>query len=250
MQSRNRFLTVIAAILTLLVIALAGAAFYVHKNADALWEIVSERCVPGMQAHGHPAPCENVDEAKGYVTLKDRVGPLQFLLMPVAKISGIEDPQILYSHTPNFFALAWDARHLMAERRGAFVSDSHMALAINAEYSRTQNQLHVHISCLRADVRQQLDQLSTQLTSQWQPTTILKHSYFIRALTLHELDEKSVFIRLAEELPDARGEMWKYGMALAALPDGRLALMAIKENWLKLNRGSGEEIQDHDCKIL
>jgi CDP-diacylglycerol pyrophosphatase len=29
---------------------------------------------------------------------------LQFLLMPVAKISGIEDPILLYPRTPNFFA--------------------------------------------------------------------------------------------------------------------------------------------------
>nr|MBA2817678.1 CDP-diacylglycerol pyrophosphatase [Candidatus Pantoea persica] len=29
-----------------------------------------------------------------------------------------------------------------------------------------------------------------------------------------------------------------------------LALLALERNWLLLNRGSAEELQDHDCVIL
>jgi hypothetical protein len=51
--------------------------------------------------------------------LKDRVGLLQFLLMPVAKISGIEDSILLYPRTPNFFAQAWEQRSFMADTVGS-----------------------------------------------------------------------------------------------------------------------------------
>lgn len=249
MHGRNRAAKLIALVMVLLVAGLAIAAFSFHKNADALWQIVSEQCVPGQQ-QGNPTPCDHVDLAQGYVTLKDRVGPLQYLLMPVAKISGIESPQMLDPHTPNFIYQSWQQRRLLTEKRGSPVADSAVSLAINSEYGRTQNQLHVHISCLRPDIRQQLDALAPGLNQQWQAETVLKHAYLMRTLTPEQLAQKSVFIRLAEEVPGARSEMGKYGLSLAMLPDGRLVLMATERNWLKLNRGSAEEIQDHSCKIL
>ncbi|MFW8253969.1 CDP-diacylglycerol diphosphatase, partial [Klebsiella pneumoniae] len=74
--------------------------------------------------------------------------------------------------------------------------------------------------------------------------------YIVRVLSQAELDQQSVFIRLASEVPDAKNAMGKYGMALASLPDGRLVLMAVARNWLLLNKGSAEEVQDHDCALL
>lgn len=250
MHGRNRAVTLMALVIAMLVAGLTIAACLFHSNADALWQIVSEKCVPGQLQKGNPAPCENVDMAQGYVTLKDRVGPLQYLLMPVSRITGIESPLILNPQTPNFFYQSWQERHLMAEQRGAPVADSAISLAINSEYGRTQNQLHVHISCLRPDVRQQLDGLAASLNQQWQPETVLNHPYLMRTLTAEQLAQKSVFMRLADEVPNARNEMGKYGLSLAMLPDGRLVLMAVERNWLKLNRGSAEEIQDHSCKML
>lgn len=250
MQGKNRAVKIIALLLVVLVSGLMLAAFHFHSNADALWQIVSEKCVPEQQQRGNPAPCSQVDTAEGYVTLKDRNGPLQYLLLPVAKISGMESPQLLNPHTANFFWLSWRHRHLLAEKRSAPVADSAISLTINAQYGRTQNQLHVHISCLRRDVRQQLDQLAPSLNERWQPQTLRNHPYLLRTLTAEQLAAESVFIRLANEVPGARTQMGQYGMALAALPDGRLVLMAVERNWLKLNRGSAEEIQDHSCEIL
>lgn len=87
------------------------------------------------------------------MVLKDRNGPLQYLLMPTAKITGIESPQVLQPDTANFFALAWQARHFMADKLGKPIDDAAISLAINSEYGRTQNQLHIHISCLQPAVK-------------------------------------------------------------------------------------------------
>lgn len=250
MQGRDRAVTVVMLLIAALVVGLAIAAFSFHKNSDALWQIVSQQCVPGQQQKGIPAPCEHVDISQGYVTFKDRNGPLQYLLMPIARITGIESPLMLNHQTANFFYYSWQQRDVMAKKRGAPVPDSAISLAINSEYGRTQNQLHIHISCLRPDVRQQLDRLAPALDEQWQSEKILNHVYLIRTLTREQLAQQSVFIRLAGEVSGAAGQMGKYGLALAMLPDGRLALMAIERNWLKLNRASAEEIQDHSCKIL
>ncbi|VTO15486.1 CDP-diacylglycerol pyrophosphatase [Klebsiella variicola] len=45
----------------------------------------------------------------------------------------------------------------MSQRHGAPVPDNAISLAINSRSGRTQNHFHIHISCLRPDVRAQLD---------------------------------------------------------------------------------------------
>ena len=250
MAAPARFWKIITLVIALLVIALAGALWRFQHNGNALWRIISQQCVPGQQQRNDPAPCQQVNLAQGYVTLKDRNGPLQYLLMPVARISGIESPALRDPATPDFFALAWQQRHLLTMRRGVAVPDSAISLTVNAEYGRTQNQLHIHISCLRPEVRQRLDRLTAQLNPHWQPERLNQHRWLIRTLTPTELAQQSSFIRLMQEVPQAQQAMGKYGMALATLADGRLALMAIERDWLTLNRASAEELQDHDCTIL
>ena len=250
MQPGRRAIGLIAFLLILMITGMLVAALHFKKNADALWQIVSEQCLPHQQSRGEPAPCQRVDLQHRYATLKDIHGPLQYLLIPLDKISGMESPQLLNATTPNYFAFAWHERQLLAQRRGSPIDDRALSLAINAQYGRTQNQLHIHISCLRPDVRQQLNQLTPQLTARWQAATLRHHRYWLRALTPAELAQQSAFIRLADEVPQARTEMGKYGLALASLPDGRLVLMAIERNWLLLNRGSAEEVQDHDCQLI
>ncbi|ORM62556.1 CDP-diacylglycerol diphosphatase [Pantoea rodasii] len=250
MQGSRRTLKLLTVCLLVLIVGLIISAFHFQKNSNALWQIISEKCVPNQARSGNPAPCQQVNTAQGYVTLKDLNGPLQYLLMPIEKITGMESPIILEPTTPNLFAAAWLHRSLLAKKRGAPIADSALSLAINAQYGRTQNQLHIHISCLRPDVRQRLDALSPKLDEQWQPATLRKHRYLIRTLSTAELAQRSVFIRLATEVPNARSEMGKFGLALVELPDGRLALLALERNWLMLNSGSAEELQDHQCQIL
>ncbi|MDF0533412.1 CDP-diacylglycerol diphosphatase [Shewanella sp. A32] len=251
-SARNLLLLVAA----LIVVAAAVAAYFWQTpahNPNALWQLISERCVPDMEEHGKPAPCSEVNESLGYVTLKDRNGILQYLLMPVEHISGIESPELLQRNTPNFFAIAWEQRQLakaiMAQHHQQ-VPDSALSLAINSEYGRTQNQLHIHISCLRQDVRQQLDVLTPSLNDHWQQHELGPNDYWLRELSDQQLHDESAFIRLARELPDANDNMGHYGLALANLPNGKLVLMAIKANWFAANNASAEELQNHSCPIL
>lgn len=250
MPTNRRATRLVAVLLALVVVGMLAAALHFKKNSDALWQIVSEKCLPHQQSSGDPAPCQRVDQPHRYAMLKDMNGPLQYLLIPLDKITGIESPRLLQPTTPNYFALAWHERTLLAQQRGSPIDDQVLSLAINSQYGRTQNQLHIHLSCLRPDVRQQLDQLTPQLGGQWQELMLRKHRYWLRTLTADELTQQSAFIRLADERPQARTEMGKYGLALAELSDGRLVLMAIERNWLLLNSGSAEELQDHACQLI
>ncbi len=249
---RDRYTLIIMAI----VLAALGTAIYYGRqpggNPDALWKIVSQKCVPNQQRHGQPAPCSEVNLTAGYVVLKDLNGPLQYLLMPVAKITGIESPRVLEAGTPNFFADAWQARRYLAEKRGALIPDSALALTVNSVSGRTQNQLHIHISCLRPDVRRQLDSEAPAILTTWHPLTapIMGHLYLAKRITADELAAHSPFLNLAQEVPDAADKMGHYGLAVVPLADGAFALLASKRNLLRMNRASIEEIQDHTCAIL
>lgn len=250
MLGRRRLVITLVTMVVLVTVGCAYIALNHSKNADQLWKIVSQQCVPGQVKKNDPSPCRQVNIQDGYVVLKDRNGPLQFLLMPVAKITGVESQSLLNPATPNFLAEAWRARHFMEEKRGAIIDDRVYSLAINSRWGRTQDQLHIHISCLRPDIRQQLDALSSRLNDKWQTERLGSHDYLVRIVSRDEFKRTSPFIRIANELPGARENMGSYGIAIAALEDGKRVLMVVKRNLLLLNRASAEELQDHRCTLL
>lgn len=237
----------------LLVIITVAAYFWLKpSHPDALWHIVSQQCLPNQQQNHDPAPCAQVDEQAGFVVLKDRNGPLQYLLMPSAKITGIESPQVLQPSTANFFALAWQTRHFMADRFGKPIDDADISLAINSEYGRTQNQLHIHISCLQPAVKVRLAQLQGDFSESWQPLPggLQGHDYLARRASATELQQLGAFRLLTQGVEGADENMGSYGMAMTALPGGDFLLLAVKRNVWQLNLASAEEIQDHSCQVL
>lgn len=240
-------------LIILVIAAVAGVWLWLKSGSpDALRQIVTEQCVPRAQQNQTPAPCAAVDLKGRYVVLKDRNGPLQYLLMPSYKINGTESPLLLDPHTPNFFWQAWHARRFMSERRGAPVPDDAVALTINSRTGRTQHHFHIHISCLRPDVRATLNNNIATIGTRWQPLPdgLRGHEYLARRVTEVELVKSSPFLMLAEELPDAREHMGRYAMALVKQSDGSFVLLATARNLLAFNRAHAEEIQDHQCDIL
>ena len=69
-------------------------------------------------------------------------------------------------------------------------------------------------------------------------------------VTEAELAQRSPFLMLAEEVPEAREHMGRFALAMAQQSDGSRVLLATERNLLTLNRASAEEIQDHRCAIL
>ena len=241
------------ALLVAILAALAGGYYWLHSgNPDALRKIVLQQCVPHQQQQQNPSPCAEVNLKGGYVLFKDRNGPLQYLLMPTYRINGTESPLLTEPQTPNFFWLAWQSRNFMSMKRGVEVPDSAISLTINSPTGRTQNHFHIHISCLRADVREKLDANQGQISTQWLPFPggLEGHEYLARRVTEAELVKHSPFMMLAQELPEAREHMGRFAMAMAQQSDGSFVLLATERNLLVLNRASAEELQDHQCDIL
>jgi CDP-diacylglycerol pyrophosphatase len=219
-----------------------------------LWTIVHRQCLPGERNNGDPAPCALVDldggEARGYAVLKDLVGATQFLLIPTERITGIESPQILAPDAPNYFAHAWRARTFVEQRAGRGLPRDWMSLAINSAAARTQNELHIHIDCVRADVHQALAAHADDIGGSWAPfpVALAGQPYRVMAVWGSELDAVNPFRLLADGLPagDTMGAQTLVVVGTTGA-DGRpgFVLLAGRADAASPGSGSGEALQDH-----
>ena len=144
----------------LLLAATASSPALADRNT--LWRIIDGTCVPAAAkgAVQLPPPCARValpeDRKHGWALMKDRRGVLQYLLLPTTRLPGIESPALLDADTPNFFAQSWAARDLLDKLRGQPLPRDTVSLALNPIPRRSQDQLHVHISCVRPELRARL----------------------------------------------------------------------------------------------
>jgi CDP-diacylglycerol pyrophosphatase len=234
--------------------ALAGVMAPSPASADenALWYIVNEQCVPDQQQFRSPKPCEQVDLAAGYVILKDRAGNTQFLLMPTARITGIESPEILAPDAPNYWEDAWRARHFVDERARRHLPREAIGLAINSALGRSQNQLHIHIDCMRIDVTAALRKHAGAIGTRWAkfPVPLVGHDYMAMRIDGPKLGRTNPFVLLADGLPGARSDMAHYSLVVVGdSVQGRDGFVVLAGRAVPGtgNRGSGEELQDHAC---
>jgi CDP-diacylglycerol pyrophosphatase len=234
---------------------LVGGVALTARAADpsALWHIVHDRCVPDEQQNQHPAPCTEVDFSRGYAVLKDIVGKMQFLLIPTARVGGIEDKAILAPDAPNYWAAAWQARRYVDQRAGHPLPRDDFALAINSTSGRSQDQLHIHIDCIRPDVRAALAQHIADIGPQWGafPSPLAGHRYRAMRLPGAELGSTNPFRLLAAGVPQA--EMGRHTLVLvgATFPPDQpgFILLDDRADLIAGDRGSGETLEDHDCAV-
>jgi CDP-diacylglycerol pyrophosphatase len=227
----------LAALLLVVLAQPCGAA-----DPNALWQIVGGQCVPGEQQHESPKPCALVDLAGGFAVLKDIVGDTQFLLIPTTRVTGIESPEILAQGAPNYFEAAWQARHFVDERAHRDLPRDDLSLVINAENRRSQNQLHIHVDCVRLDVQTALREHAGAVGASWAPfpTKLVDHDYMAMRIDQSDLTHANPFLLLADGIPGARDDMGTFTLAVVGQPSGFVVLAG---------HGWGEALQDHACAV-
>jgi CDP-diacylglycerol pyrophosphatase len=213
-------------------------------DPDALWKIVHDRCAVNTQ------PCAFIDPAKGYALLKDNVGNTQYLLIPTAKVTGIESPAILDPAAPNYFAAAWRFTDKVEDAAHHAVPRDYLSLAINSESGRSQNQLHIHLDCLRADVHAALAAAAPRIGTTWAPlpAPLAGHPYVALKIRGSDLDQVNPFQLLAARTKDMKDQTLV--VVGASFVDGPgFILLDDQVGATADDRASGEELQDHDCAV-
>ncbi len=184
-------------------------------NRDALREIVQDECVVHWSEQHSAAPCERVGD--GFAVLADRKGGAHFLLIPTKTLVGIESPELLEAGTPNYFAAAFQARDKVASVVGHSLGRSAIGLAVNPRHARSQDQLHIHIECIRTDVAADLKAAAPRITADWAPLTIAGLRYQALRIMGEELGRSDPIELLADKLPAAKSAMGDYTLIVAGM---------------------------------
>jgi CDP-diacylglycerol pyrophosphatase len=202
---------------------LSAAAATPDSPRDRLRFIAQEECLPHWRAAHDPGPCVSVTlvgsgtAADGFVVLADRKGGAHFLLIPTRTISGIESPEARTHGSLNYFESAWRAREVLSSVVGHSVPRNAVGMAVNQVRSRSQDQLHIHISCLRSSVYDELHSQADRIGRRWSPLTMGGLQYQAIRVMGRELGAQNPFELLAERLPGAKNTMGEFTLLVAGM---------------------------------
>ncbi|PLZ04210.1 CDP-diacylglycerol diphosphatase [Burkholderia sp. WAC0059] len=236
--------------LAALLAATGGCTHLASADSDALWKIVGGQCVPEASNGEHPGPCTEVDLQHRYAVLKDINGHTQYLLIPTDRVPGIESPEILYAGSPEYWAAAWKAGHYVQERAGVPLAADQLGLEINASTRRSQNQLHIHVDCMRTDITAALAAHRNDPPDAWQWDTLDGKRY--RIMRVASLVDRDNPFRVVNRDLDAQ-----QGMASQTILVTGAGQDASHDGWLIVNSssrlkggtGTAEGLLDHTCRL-
>jgi CDP-diacylglycerol pyrophosphatase len=195
----------------------ALCALTVHAaDRDALKHIVQDQCMPHWQVQHDPSPCARV-LPPDFAVLADRKGGAHYLLIATGSVTGIEDPAVLAETSPNYFAAAWAARDRLDSVVGHPLRRESVGLAVNSAIMRGQDQLHVHMECVRPDVSRVLRAAAATLKPQWSPLSFDDRVYSALRIDGRDLSGKDPFRLLANGVPGARAEMRAFTIVVVGM---------------------------------
>lgn len=204
-----------------LTVALAALAVHRHAQRERLRLIVQEQCLPRWLATHQPAPCNSVTllgrgpDAQGYAVLHDRKGGAHFLLIPTRTVAGIEGPEARSPDAPNYFDAAWRAREVLERASGLPLPRVAVGLAVNQLRARSQDQLHIHMSCLQVSTFEALRQEAEHIGSRWAPVELGGHAYYAMRVMGEQLAPANPIRLLADGIPGAQNRLADYTLLVA-----------------------------------
>jgi len=204
-------------------LAFVAAMIVRHAHRDRLRLIVQEQCVPRWLKTHDPAPCLHVNPAEadrataGSALLADRKGGAHLLLIPARTISGIESPELRDPGTLNYFEAAWKERDVLSVMVGHGVPRTAVGMAVNQLRARSQDQLHIHLSCLRRPLYETLQAEAERIGAGWSPLSIDGFHYQAMRVMGAELGASNPFALLADRLPGASGAMDQFTLLVAGM---------------------------------
>jgi len=221
------------------------------RDRDALWKIVHDRCEVRYQRTGAYAPCTSVDEASGTALYKASYDPYQFLLLPLARVPGIEDPALQEPMGRNYLYDAWSARFLVPSRLNNSLPESDVILTINPKNARTQDQLHIHISCASPATSAVLKKVDASEYVRWNqlPVDLGGHTYQALAMSRREFESKNLFQDVYMKVTADRKSIENASIAIAKVATDQFLLLLLVAEGTEDQPVNADTLLDHGCSI-
>jgi len=233
---------------------LAGAVGGVAAaDRDLLWGVVKV-CVANHELTGGAFPCLEVDTtqgvARGFAVVRAPLQQTHVVVTPTARVAGIEDPALQSPDAPNYFADAWGARKYVLDSVERWVSEQDIGLAVNSRPGRSQDQLHIHVACLRHRYAQLLRQHGGGLsTDKWTRLNFALRGRYYWAMLINspDLPAVNIFRTAATLLRVSPGRMEDVTVVVVPRPGAGFYLLADQYSPGAMGKGHGEFLLDHAC---
>lgn len=169
---------------------------------------------------GQGPACAATDPERGFVLIKDDdpAKPFAWLLVPSTDVTGIEDPAVFTAPVAGFWEIGWGFAAALLP-----VPPEGRGLAINSKAGRSQNLLHIHVSCVLPDVRDALAAADAGPAWRGRPVVVVGGQGF-DVRTVARLDP-SPFLLLRDR-PGAAEDMAGQSLAVIGRAGGGFYLVA------------------------
>ena len=222
-----------------------------------LWRVV-QACVVDHNLTGKAFPCLQVEDAggadRGFAVLRAPFVKSHTIVTPIVETIGIEAPRLRGVEAPDYFDDAWAARHYATKGLQRLPSRADFALAVNSRVGRSQDQLHIHVDCIRPRVRDALAREAAAIgASRWTSVKVLPNSprYWARGVPGETLAGTNVFDLVADGLHVSPDDMHEITIVVVGSDDiaGKpgFVVLARKRQTNIWDEGHGEALMDHSC---
>ncbi len=241
---------------TLTLMGAVLAFFYFSRNT--LW-IVEQACLFDHSVTGLPFPCLKVDASAanghGVAILRAPLERSHIVIMPMVRTTGAEDPSLVGEDSPGYFNEAWKARHFVQSELKHYAPEPDLAMAVNSKWTRSQDQLHIHVDCVDAKAKLKLAQkLAKFPLGVWQASGLIFQwlPYWVMRIDPETLEKANLF-RLVQQIPGFKDNMNLTNVVLVELPDpdGGKALLLLagqSDTRPRHYQATGEDLLDHTCR--
>ena len=222
-----------------------------------LWHVV-QACVADHDFTGLAFPCLKVDAVggpdRGFAVLRAPFVKSHTIVTPLVQTIGIEAPRLRGSDAPDYFDDAWSARHYATKGLKRQPGRADFALAVNSRVGRSQDQLHIHVDCIRPKVRDALARDAADIAAaQWTSVKVMPYSprYWAKGVQGETLAGTNVFDLVANGLHVSPADMHEITIVVVGSNDvgGKpgFVVLARKRQTQVYDEGHGEALMDHSC---
>ena len=218
-----------------------------------LWRVV-QTCVLNHSLTGGTFPCLAVETPTGteagYAVLRAPNEDVHVVVTPTVRTIGIEASRLRGPDAPNYFLDAWFARHFVTDNLARHPGRADIALAVNSRLGRSQDQLHIHIACVRSDVKTVLARQTSAIHSHdWIKIKPLSNAaaYAAHFQPDHDLSGINIFDRVAESLKIDAKQMDDVTIVVVGAEPTGFIILARKRIPHSFDEPHGEALLDHDC---
>ncbi|MFN6537868.1 MAG: CDP-diacylglycerol diphosphatase [Nostoc sp. EkiNYC01] len=231
-------------------INIAGSQTLDQNDRNFLWQKV-QQCVANEQGQPpKPDPCLYVDLNNRYVVANGS-NPVEYLLMPTDKIEGIEDPNISQSNSIPYWQYAWEeARKYIPSKKSQVQYRNQYGLAINSKQARNQDQLHIHMSCIKQSVTMQLETNDNKIPIGNFNNFILtleNNQYNIMHLDNDSLANNNNPFYLVNQSLGSSQKMADQSIAVVGRRGGGYYILKTESDTTKGYNAAAEKLLDEDC---